>query len=62
MTPSDATRIEQFITRWQNSSGNERANYQMFFSKLCDALGVQRPDVKGSVADDLYCFDKIHEI
>jgi hypothetical protein len=58
MTPSDTTRIEQFITRWQNSSGNERANYQMFFSELCDALGVKRPDVKGSVPGDPYCFDK----
>ena len=58
MTPSDAARIEQFITRWQNSSGNERANYQMFFSELCDALGVKRPDVKGSVPGDPYCFDK----
>jgi hypothetical protein len=58
MTPSDTTRIEQFITRWQNSSGNERANYQMFFAELCDALGVKRPDVKGSVAGDPYCFDK----
>jgi hypothetical protein len=58
MAPSDATRIEQFIQRWQNSSGNERANYQMFFSELCDALGVPRPDVKGSVAGDPYCFDK----
>ncbi|MEP0859376.1 DNA methyltransferase [Trichocoleus sp. DQ-U1] len=58
MTPSDAARIEQFITRWQNSSGNERANYQMFFSELCDALGVKRPDVKGSVTGDPYCFDK----
>jgi hypothetical protein len=58
MTPSDTTRIEQFITRWQNSSGNERANYQMFFSELCDALGVKRPDVKGSVTGDPYCFDK----
>lgn len=58
MTPSDTTRIEQFIFRWQNSGGNERANYQMFFSELCDALGVQRPDVKGSEAGDRYCFDK----
>ncbi|BAU10165.1 type II restriction enzyme [Leptolyngbya sp. NIES-3755] len=58
MTPSDAARIEPFIDRWQNSSGNERANYQMFFSELCDALGVSRPDVKGSVPGDPYCFDK----
>ena len=58
MTPSDASRIEQFITRWQNSSGSERANYQMFFSELCDALGVDRPNVDGSVAVVPYCFDK----
>ncbi|MBE9011347.1 hypothetical protein IQ250_14130, partial [Pseudanabaenaceae cyanobacterium LEGE 13415] len=58
MTPADAARIELFINRWQNSSGNERANYQMFFSELCDALGVSRPDVKGSVPGDPYCFDK----
>ncbi len=58
MTPSDAARIEQFITRWQNSSGSERANYQMFFSELCDALGVDRPNVDGSVAVVPYCFDK----
>ncbi|MCD8486677.1 MAG: hypothetical protein LRZ84_08005 [Desertifilum sp.] len=58
MTPSDLSRIEPFIARWQNSSGNERANYQMFFSELCDALGVKRPDVKGNVPGDPYCFDK----
>ena len=58
MTPSDATRTEKFITRWQNSGGNERANYQMFFRELCDVLGVKPPDVKGSVVGDPYCFDK----
>ncbi|MCU0565733.1 MAG: hypothetical protein MUF49_03955 [Oculatellaceae cyanobacterium Prado106] len=58
MTPLDVNRVESFITRWQNSSGNERANYQMFFAELCDALGVPRPDAKGSVVDDPYCFDK----
>jgi hypothetical protein len=58
MTPADAERIELFITRWQTSSGNERANYQMFFSELCDALGVVRPDAKGSILNDPYCFDK----
>ena len=58
MIPTDAERIEPFITRWQSSSGNERANYQMFFSELCDALGVARPDAKGSILTDPYCFDK----
>jgi hypothetical protein len=58
MIPTDAERIELFITRWQSSSGNERANYQMFFSELCDGLGVARPDAKGSILTDPYCFDK----
>jgi hypothetical protein len=58
MTPSDIDRVEQFIARWQNSSGNERANYQMFFSELCDALGVMRPDAKGSIPGNPFCFDK----
>jgi len=43
MIPTDVARIEPFIDRWQKSSGNERANYQMFFAELCDALGVDRP-------------------
>ena len=58
MIPADTARIEQFITRWQTSSGNERANYQMFFAELCDALGVDRPNVNGGVAVAPYCFDK----
>jgi hypothetical protein len=58
MTPTDVARIEQFVTRWQTSSGSERANYQMFFTELCDALGVERPNVNGSAAMVPYCFDK----
>lgn len=58
MTPTDAARVEQFVTRWQTSSGSERANYQMFFAELCDALGVERPNVNGSSATMPYCFDK----
>lgn len=51
-------RIDAFITKWQGTGGNERANYQGFFLELCDALGVDRPPPKGNVADDPYCFDK----
>lgn len=51
-------RVEQFITKWQDSEGNERANYQPFLSDLCVALGVDRPPPKGSVSGDPYCFDK----
>jgi len=40
----EATGIEDFITRWRNSGGAERANYALFLSELCDLLGVPRPD------------------
>ena len=58
MNQADLDRIETFLERWQGSRGNERANYQLFFTELCDALGVQRPLDKGRVAEDPYCFDK----
>jgi|GEM_PF-2058044 len=58
MTPLDAARIEPFITRWQSSDGAERANYQMFFAEMTDALGVGRPYPQGQIPDDPYCFDR----
>lgn len=58
MTPQDSERIERFVAKWQNSGGNERANYQGFFLDLVEALGVDGPPPKGNVADDPYCFDK----
>ncbi|WP_204140831.1 class I SAM-dependent DNA methyltransferase [Halomicronema sp. CCY15110] len=51
-------RIDAFVKKWENSGGNERANYQGFFLDLCAALGVETPPPKGNVADDPYCFDK----
>ncbi len=40
--------LETFITRWQaNRGGQERANYALFLSELCDVLGVTRPDPAG---------------
>lgn len=58
MEQSDLERVERFLERWQGSRGNERANYQLFFAELCDALGVQRPFDKGRIPGDPYCFDK----
>ncbi len=58
MNEADRTRVETFITRWAGSSGNERANYQLFFAEMCDALGVDRPMDKGRIPNDPYCFDK----
>jgi hypothetical protein len=51
-------RIQQFLSKWQGSQGNERANYQGFFLDLCEALGVDRPPPKGNIPGDPYCFDK----
>jgi len=58
MNEADRTRVETFITRWAGSSGNERANYQLFFAEMCEALGVDRPFDKGRIPNDPYCFDK----
>ncbi|MFU8899400.1 MAG: class I SAM-dependent DNA methyltransferase, partial [Roseinatronobacter sp.] len=35
--------IEDFIARWRQSGGSERANFQTFANELCDVLGVPRP-------------------
>jgi hypothetical protein len=48
MTPADIARIEPFITRWQNSGGNERANYQMGHKFLSEGDG------SGFCAGDAY--------
>ena len=37
--------IEAFISRWlTNEGGQERANYALFLSELCDILDVARPE------------------
>jgi len=58
MNEADRARVETFIKRWAGSSGNERANYQLFFAEMCEALGVDRPFDKGRIPNDPYCFDK----
>jgi hypothetical protein len=58
MNDRDRTNIQAFLAKWQDSQGNERANYQTFFDDLCGALEVERPIPKGTVQGDPYCFDK----
>ena len=37
--------LEKFIDRWGNQGGGqERANYALFLSELCDVIGVARPE------------------
>ena len=39
------SEAEQFIRRWSAlDGGQERANYALFLSELCDLIGVERPD------------------
>ena len=42
----DPHPIEAFIARWQGQEGGqERANYALFLTELCDALELPHPDV-----------------
>ncbi len=46
--------IQPFIDRWLGTAGGaERANYQLFLSGFCDALGLDAPApaVKGVLGD-----------
>lgn len=44
--------LEAFIGRWQGrEGGQERANYALFLSELCDVLGVPRPEPAGATGE-----------
>lgn len=49
--------MTDFIQKWQNSEGNERANYQSFLNDFCEFLGVEKSPPKGS-GNNSYCFDR----
>lgn len=37
--------VEAFIAKWQGvEGGQERANYALFLTELCDVLGEPHPD------------------
>jgi hypothetical protein len=42
---------DTFIQRWQASGAAERVNYQLFFSELCDLLGVPPPQPQTAEPD-----------
>lgn len=51
--------INEFIERWQNVSGNERANYQLFLTELCAALALPKPDPASSeTSENVYVFER----
>ncbi len=49
-----------FIARWQGrEGGQERANYALFLTELCDAIGVARPDpASASTEQNDYVFER----
>lgn len=36
--------VETFIARWKDTTGTEKANYQLFLSELCALLALPTPD------------------
>lgn len=50
--------VEAFITRWRQSGGSERANFQSFANELADLLGVSRPAPATGQGADGYCFER----
>ncbi|HML93056.1 DNA methyltransferase [Methyloceanibacter sp.] len=52
-----AQQLEDFIEKWSQSSGAERANFQSFANELCDLLDVSRPDAAKRDANDSYVFE-----
>ena len=56
---SDAPAIEAFIAHWQGrEGGQERANYVLFLTQLCAALGLQPPDPAGETESNDYVFER----
>ena len=53
-------RTDAFIARWQGrEGGQERANYALFLSELCDVLGVPHPDPAGATTENNdYVFER----
>ena len=58
--PPSTDPIERFIARWQgHEGGQERANYALFLTELCDALGLDHPDVAAATHEfNDYVFER----
>jgi hypothetical protein len=58
--PTPTADLEIFLSRWADGEGGqERANYALFLSELCDLLGVPRPDqASRDSASNAYAFER----
>jgi hypothetical protein len=51
--------VDDFISKWQSSGGNERANTQLFITDLCHLLGVGPPEpTRSDTARNDYVFER----
>lgn len=51
--------VDEFITKWKKSGGNERANTQLFINDLCSLLGVEPPQpTLSNIAANDYVFER----
>jgi hypothetical protein len=50
---------DAFIARWEaREGGQERANYALFLSEVCDVIGVPRPDPSARATDNDYVIER----
>jgi len=57
--PIPAQQLDDFLTRWQNAGGSERANYQLFLTELCALLDLPQPDPAGDTHEhNAYVFER----
>jgi hypothetical protein len=56
-----ASSSERFVARWQQrEGGQERANYALFLTELCDLIGVPHPDPAGADHErNDYAFERL---
>jgi hypothetical protein len=55
----ERAKLDAFVARWQGGEGGqERANYALFLSELCDVIGVERPNPATGTGRDDYVFER----
>ena len=57
---NSSDKADAFIARWQGQEGGqERANYALFLTELCDVLDLPHPDVaQATHANNDYVFER----
>src|SRR6185437_13211918 len=59
--PPTTDEARAFIARWQGQEGGqERANYALFLTELCDLIGVAHPEPAGATRErNDYVFERV---